>query len=583
MTPYELAQRHMTPYKTRGSEITPKLCPYCGGGQSKDKYTFALNGETGAFNCKRGECGKQGNFAQLCKHLGEMPGDGYRMAKRTPRQYTMPKTQIQPVTTAAERYLAQRKISKATLDAYGVGCDEQGNIVFPFTRGGSLVFVKFRPSCKVAKGQRKAWREEGTRPILFGMDLCDTEYPLVITEGEIDTLSLYESGIRNAVSVPSGAGDLTWLDECWDWLEAYGQIVICGDEDEPGKEMARTLASRLGEWRCRIVTLPEGCKDANETLYRHGTAALKTAVESAKSIPVHGLRELADVQRMDIRTVERISSGIPYLDRFIGGWRMGEVTIITGKGGEGKSTLAGQLMLEAIDQGYSVCAYSGELPAEVFQYWIDLQAAGKQNIDVFHDELRESDRGHVNAEVAKEIHDWYRGRFFLYDNNISNEGADSLMNVFTAAFRRYGCKMFFVDNLIIAGYTMGGDDYLRAQGKITNTLRAFAKKYHVHVIMVAHPRKKKNNEETFDNDDVAGLAEITYLCDNVLNIKRGEDTTLLTIGKSRMDGKPTAKGELRYCPISKRLYAESVGANREYGWAKPDWQKLMDEKLGALM
>ena len=71
---------------------------------------------------------------------------------------------------------------------------------------------------------------------------------------------------------------------------------------------------------------------------------------------------------------------IPALDELIGGLAEGAMTVFTGKPGQGKSTLAGQLLLAAIEQGYSVCAYSGELTRERFQEWINLQAAGSEYI-----------------------------------------------------------------------------------------------------------------------------------------------------------------------------------------------------------
>lgn len=56
----------------------------------------------------------------------------------------------------------------------------------------------------------------------------------------------------------------------------------------------------------------------------------------------------------------------PALDELIGGLAEGAMTVFTGKPGQGKSTVAGQLLLAAIEQGYSVCAYSGELTKEHF-------------------------------------------------------------------------------------------------------------------------------------------------------------------------------------------------------------------------
>lgn len=66
-----------------------------------------------------------------------------------------------------------------------------------------------------------------------------------------------------------------------------------------------------------------------------------------------------DVESVDIYSLPRIFSGIPELDRIIGGFYFGQVILLTGRRGEGKSTFMGQLMAEALDQGYSGLAYSG--------------------------------------------------------------------------------------------------------------------------------------------------------------------------------------------------------------------------------
>ena len=64
--------------------------------------------------------------------------------------------------------------------------------------------MKYRAPHKPQGKERKEWQASGTRPILFGMDLCSFSQPLIITEGQIDAMSLYEAGARNVVSVPCG-------------------------------------------------------------------------------------------------------------------------------------------------------------------------------------------------------------------------------------------------------------------------------------------------------------------------------------------------------------------------------------------
>ena len=77
-------------------------------------------------------------------------------------------------------------------------------------------------------------------------------------------------------------------------------------------------------------------------------------------MPVKGVIQHSEVTPYDPTVVPRIKTMIPAFDEITGGLAEGAITVFTGKPGNGKSTLTGQLLLAAIEQGYSVCAYSGE-------------------------------------------------------------------------------------------------------------------------------------------------------------------------------------------------------------------------------
>lgn len=193
-----------------------------------------------------------------------------RPAAKAQKQFQLPQTEVLPLTKDIVAYMGKRKISLATLEAFQIGADAHGNILFPFYCDGKLVFVKYRAPRKPQGKERKEWQESSTRPILFGMDLCSFSQPLIITEGQIDALSLYEAGVRNVVSVPSGCSNLEWIDHCWNWLERFQTIILFGDNDDPGRKMVLDVVLRLDESRCMIVenypNRPDGatCKDANE-------------------------------------------------------------------------------------------------------------------------------------------------------------------------------------------------------------------------------------------------------------------------------------------------------------------------------
>ena len=575
MTPLEFARIHLGEFKQHGREIVPKLCPYCHGGSNHDKYTFALNIENETFNCKRGSCGKQGHFTQLCKDFGEKPtrDNVYEMHRPAPRQYKKPQTQIQTPAQKVTDYLKLRGFSPEVWQRRGVG-ESGGNIAMPYYENGEVVMVKFRKPEKYTGKGMKAWREEGGKAVLWGMDLCDGENPLVIVEGEMDALALDEAGIENVVSVPSGAQDLTWIETCWDFLERYKKIILWGDNDDPGKDMVRNAILRLGDWRCYVVNSPH--KDANDCLFAEG--GLKTAgyVFNAKPVPVDGLIDLADVKPFDVHSVERVASRIGGIDKETGGFLMGELSVWTGKSGQGKSTILGQVLVETIEAGYNVCAYSGELRADRFQYWINLQAAGPKNIESYFDDVKQKDVYYVPKQTAELIKAWYRGRFWLYDNNATANNAEEagIIKLFGYAARKYNCRVFLVDNLMTSRFNTGksDSDFYRAQSNFVGELVNFAKTYNVHVHLVAHPRK---TEGRLQKENISGSGDISNRADNVFSVERVGEIgsmvdTRVTILKNRSEGVQNVDVGLSFDKVSKRYYQQTdmVAQFKKYGWEK---------------
>lgn len=384
----------------------------------------------------------------------------------------------------------------------------------------------------------------------------------------IDALSLYEAGARNVVSVPSGCSNLDWIDHCWTWLERFQTIILFGDNDEPGKKMIRDVVRRLDESRCMIVEdypdRPDGkpCKDANEILYFHGSETLLTTLGSAQPVPVKGLLQLADVMPYDPTTVPRIKTMIPALDETIGGLAEGAITVFTGRAGSGKSTLTGQLLLNAIEQGYSVCAYSGELTKERFLDWINLQAAGSDYIGLKYDAVRGMQVPSISPIVQQRLSDYYRDHFYLYDNTelFESNQSEAILKVFVTAARRYGCKLFLADNLMTA--LSDSDEETKAQGKFANALKRFANQYHVHVILVAHPRKVKTGE-TLGQDDIGGSSATVRLADSAIVVEQPN----LRIIKNR-EGGVRRIIECCYCPDSRRIYQADKGDLNRFSWDK---------------
>lgn len=462
----ELVTKYLGKYKRVGNgELRVQYCPFCDGGEHHDKDTFCITLDTGAYMCQRASCGASGSFKQLCDFLGEaLPRDFYdpRTVGKKKKVFDKPDaSKYGMLTDQIVKYFNSRCISKQTLLDFKIQSDANGNIVFPFYRNNVLTYVKYRKPMKPQKTDNspKEWCEANTEPILFGMDNVSLNDTMYITEGEIDALSLYEAGIRNVVSVPSGCKNMDWIDLCWNWLEQFQNIALFGDNDKPGQEMVTTLMNRLGEGRCMLPPdYPElivngkdygrECKDANEILFAYGPEYLHDLAKQCEPTPISGLINVASIPYVDPTSVVRIETGIPDLDDATGGFAEGSLVVLSGKPSEGKSTLSGNILNYAIEQGFKGAAYSAELTQQQFFNWIISSACDAKYMTIHKSERTNKEYPVVPMEVQDRIRQWIDGKLYLFDSayaDMHKSSFDSMINAFTFCAKRYGCRIFLVD------------------------------------------------------------------------------------------------------------------------------------------
>lgn len=231
--------------------------------------------------------------------------------------------------------------------------------------------------------------------------------------------------------------------------------------------------------------------------------------------------------------------------------------------GNGKSTLSGLLLLNAIEAGTTCVAYSGELPAGLFQEWLLAQAAGSEWMGLKWDPIRGRNVPYVPPDVQRRILNWLGDRMLLYDNNeqfVDVKQTDSIINVFTLAARKYNAKLFLVDNMLTS--VADSDDEWRAQAMFINALKKFATHYQAHVLLVAHPRKTKAGEP-ITKADISGSSSITNLCDNAIVIKRPD----LEIIKNRFSGLQKTI-PCCYAADSRRIFQADKGDLNNFSWDK---------------
>lgn len=552
--------------KQKGNELFFKYCPQCHGG-GKDKDTFSVNLQTGAFKCFRASCDYHGHFVELARDFG------YKLEDEQQRKYRrLPQPKIESKPKAIE-YLESRGISAEVAKRYKITTqtNNENILVFPFYDDqGVLQFVKYRKmNFDKRFDKNKEWCEAETMPILFGMAQCEDFTRLVITEGQIDSLSLATCGIKNAVSVPTGALGFTWLANCWDWVNKFQEVVVFGDYENGKITLIETLEKRL-QMKVKCVR-PEDylCeKDANDILRKYGKDAIIKAVESAELRDVKYVKRLATVEAVNLRDLPKIKTGIRPLDRVCGGLLRGHVVLLSGKRGEGKSTFMSQLVAEAIEQDNAVFVYSGELPNYHFKNWLDLQIAGSNHICTTINEYNDEEY-YLTDGCVKKINAWYYDKAFIFDNSaVSDDEYEGLIKVMVDAICRYDIKLVCIDNLMTA---MDGDpntDIYRQQSAFVKKLEKIAQQYDVAIILVAHPKK---STAAFDNDTVSGSSDITNAVSFVFNYQRAADDdecdSYLMVTKNRMNGKLMTGVNaipLYYSEKSKRISADPNEV-KEYG------------------
>lgn len=405
---YEFARASGIQTKQRGDELQFLYCPYCNGGKNRDRGTFAINLISGQFKCLRSSCSVSGNMLTLVAEFSWFSlgndVDAYYQTGRNQRYRKFKKMQAIKPKSAAITYLESRKITAATAEKYQITVQSKHEnvLVFPFLdEKGVMQFIKYRKTdFNPERDNNKEWCEANCKPILFGMNQCNLENKtLVLTEGQLDSLSVTEAGIENAVSVPTGKNGFTWVPYCWDWLQNFDTLIVFGDCENGVITLVDDMQRRF-RGTVKVVRQQDykGCKDANEILKKYGREAVRKAVEQAEAIPIQQVKQLSDVKAVDLFSLPKIPTGIESLDRVLsGGIYLGQTVILTGKRGEGKSTLGSQILANALNEGGTVFAYSGELPDYFFKRWIDFQIAGKHNVID-----RAGPAGTVNYFIPKE-------------------------------------------------------------------------------------------------------------------------------------------------------------------------------------
>lgn len=489
-------------------------------------------------------------------------------------------------------YFGKRGISKNVLDYLDVREDDHGNAVFNFyDTNDVLTMVKYRPSHTVEKhsGQPKTWcqKDSDTAPLLFNMNRVNTSKPLLISEGEADTMSAIEAGYLNTVSVPLGAGNLHWIEENWDWLDTFDDIIIWSDNDAAGEKMRKECIYRLGTWRTKYIVTPEYyekedgrkilLKDINDCLQIGGKQFVMDLISAAKDVPVKSVVDYSEIEELDVSQMDGVQTGIKPLDNELGKLFYGTLTILSGRPGSGKTSLIDQAIAMTIDNGSPTFLYSKELPERLSANWFNTIIAGRRNMVEKHNSSGKKYYV-VPYDTQKKMQQYYNKKLFIYKDEESND-FEAVLKSAEECVRKFGCKLIVLDNLMMLDLKCNESDKNTAQTNLINLLIKFAVKFNVAVVLIAHPRKTQDSNSDIEMYDIAGSSNIINLAMRSIGLRRvskkeKEDPkckwhkydVVLTVMKDRMFGKSDVQIGLWYDLVSRRFYTDYAEYDKQFAW-----------------
>lgn len=226
--------------------------------------------------------------------------------KMTVRQKQEKPSRIAPITPemaetahrgmgAGKRlWYRDRGLSNKMIDGQLLGYDGRAFTIPVWHPSGQLLTIRYRRDDSLGNGGPKYWGIEGRNDtLLYNQGALPGSRTVVITEGELDCLRLWDEGIP-AISSTNGAGGMASI---WGKVSSRFnravRIIIAFDQDDGGKRAAAELRRLINGRNLRSVSRNRAMvlkwdkrlgKDVTELAKRKGIAYLKDLIKEASHV-----------------------------------------------------------------------------------------------------------------------------------------------------------------------------------------------------------------------------------------------------------------------------------------------------------
>ena len=302
---------------------------------------------------------------------------------------------------------------------------------------------------------------------------------------------------------------------------------------------------------------------------------------------------LSEIEDEDRSKIVSIPSGIIQYDKECCGFDKPSLNVWSGNNGSGKSSLLNQIAINAVNNGFKVAIYSGELRGKKMKRWLILQAAGKQ----YNKKSNYNSYDYYTPNNIKDkIVEWFQGKLYNYNTKYSHNIEQVCLEV-EKLVKEHQIDMLIMDNLSCLDIQELDGAINEQQKAAIKMLLRMTERMEIATHVVIHPKK---SELYLRKNDVSGAKTLTDLADCVFFVHRwnqdtqkaakefmqpqvfadlcsSETTNIVEVIKHREFGE--AEGhiyKLFYEPESRRL-KNSIAETIHYGWEEEHVQTNIEQ------
>ena len=399
---------------------------------------------------------------------------------------------------------------------------------------------------------------------LFGANLWNSGKKIVVTEGEIDclTVSQVQGNKWPVVSVPNGAqGAKKAVAKNLEYLNGFEEVIFMFDQDEPGKKAAAECVQLFEPGKAKIASLP--LKDPNECLQKGNPEAIIQAIWNAKAYRPDGILSGEDLWEEVSSNEVTTAVAYPWVDltNLTKGARKGELVTLTAGSGIGKSAIVREIAHHLIKTGETVgMIMLEENPKRTALGLMGIELSKPLHLSregVSEEDLRNAFSSTLGT-----------GRVFLY-NHFGSSDIDNLISRVRFLAKGCGCDWIILDHLSIVVSGLGDGDERRLIDNAMTMLRTLVEETGVGMFLVSHlkrPSDGKGHEEGAKTSlsQLRGSHSIAQLSDMVIGLERNQQgdnpnvTTLRVLKSPVVSGETGEAGCLLYDRDTGRL-SETTG------------------------